>query len=128
MEHGYPPKTPVEPGIDSLAAQIGQKLISVPPGFSCVSCHSVGSVGATQVFEAPGINFAQTSERLQPDYFKRWVRNPALIDPTTKMPVYFDEQGKSPLTEVYEGDGEKQINAIWQYFRMGDKMAAPKTQ
>jgi len=129
MQHGFPPKTPVEKPIDPDAAEVGRKLVSVPPlGFSCVSCHSAGNVGATQVFEAPGINLASSGERLQPSFFKRWLRNPALIDPTSKMPVYFDEEGNSPLTDVYEGSGDKQIGAFWQYLRLGDKMPAPNTQ
>ena len=85
-------------------------------------------MAATQVFEAPGINLATSGARLRPDFFKRWLRNPPLVDPTTKMPVYFDEEGKSPLTDVYEGSGEKQIEAVWQYLRMGEKMPAPKAQ
>ena len=90
-----------------------------------MQCHSVGNFAATQVFEAPGVNLIYSGERLQPAYFARWLRNPPLVDPSTKMPVYFDEEGKSPLTEVYDGDAAKQINAIWQYIRMGTKIPAP---
>ena len=126
---GYPAQTPAESDADKETVQTGHNLVSNPPhGFACISCHSVGSFGATQVFEAPGINLARTGERLLPQYFKRWLRNPPLIDPQTKMPVYFDEEGKSPYTEVYGGDGEKQIAAIWQYIRLGEKMPAPKTE
>jgi hypothetical protein len=32
------------------------------------------------------------------------------------------------LTDVYDGDGEKQIHAMWQYIRLGDKMPAPITE
>ena len=56
---------------------------------------------------------------------QRWVRNPQAVDPATKMPVYFDEEGKSPLTDVYGGDSAQQINAIWEYLRLGDKMPPP---
>ena len=42
-------------------------------------------------------DFAYSSERLLPEYYRRWVRNPLAIDAQTKMPVYFEE-GKSPLT------------------------------
>jgi mono/diheme cytochrome c family protein len=127
--HGFPPSTLAEPGFDPEAQKIGHNLVSNPPlGFACVSCHSVGTFGATQVFEAPGINLAQSGARLQPSYFKRWLRNPPLVDPQTKMPAYFDEEGRSPITDVYEGDGLKQIDALWQYVRLGEKMPAPKTE
>jgi mono/diheme cytochrome c family protein len=127
MLHGYPPQTPTEPAIDMEKAKIGQKLVSMAGGFSCVSCHSVGDFGATQVFESAGINFALTGSRLMKPYVQRWVRNPQAIDPSTKMPIYFDEEGKSPLTDVYSGDSAQQINAIWEYIRLGDKMPAPPT-
>ena len=44
------------------------------------------------------------------------------------MPVYFDESGKSPLTDIYEGDGAKQIDALWQYIRLGAQMPPPGTE
>ena len=125
MEHGFPPQTPAEPPVDMDAAKIGQKLVSAAGGFSCISCHAVGAMGAAQVFETPGINFAQSGERLRKDYFQRWVRNPIQIDPTTKMPVYFDEEGRSPLTEFYDGDGAKQIDALWEYIRLGNRIPPP---
>lgn len=129
MQHGFSPQTPSEPPIHSKAAEIGQNLVSVPPhGFSCVTCHAVGKAGTTQVFEAPGINLVHSSERLLPTFFKRWMLSPQAIDPISKMPTYFDEEGKSPLADVYEGDGEKQINAIWEYVRLGENMPAPKTE
>lgn len=125
MSHGYPPQTPTEGPIDLEKAKIGQKLVSAAGGFSCVSCHSVGDFGATQVFESAGINLALTGSRLLHSYMHSWVRNPQLIDPTTKMPVYFDEEGKSPFADILEGDATKQIEAVWQYLRQGDKMPPP---
>jgi mono/diheme cytochrome c family protein len=123
--HGLPPRTPAEPPLDAEAAKIGRKLVSATGGFVCVSCHAVGGVAAIQVFESQGVNFAYTAARVQKSYFHRWVRNPLRIDPATKMPVYFDAEGKSPLADYYNGDAEKQIEAIWQYVRLGDKMPAP---
>ena len=123
-QHGYSPHAPAEPPIDMDLAKIGQKLIGKDGGFSCISCHGVGNMEALEVFESEGINFAYSSERLLPEYYRRWVRNPLAIDAQTKMPVYFEE-GKSPLTEVLDGDAEKQITAIWQYLRLGPKMPPP---
>ncbi|MDB6125593.1 MAG: hypothetical protein JWQ71_4586 [Pedosphaera sp.] len=128
MQHGYPPQTPAEAPIDQDAVKIGQKLVSATGGFSCVMCHAVGEMKATQVFEVAGINLALSGSRLMKPYVHRWVRNPQLIDPATKMPVYFDEEGKSPLRDFYEGDATKQIEVIWQYLRLGDKMPPPPTQ
>lgn len=125
MIHGYPATTPPEPAIEVEPAQIGQKLVSASGGFACVACHAVGKIGATQVFESAGVNLAYSSERLLKPFFVRWIFNPLLIDPTTKMPVYFDEEGKSPLTDFYEGNGTRQIEALWHYVRLGEKMPPP---
>ncbi|MDB6053988.1 MAG: hypothetical protein JWN25_1511 [Verrucomicrobiales bacterium] len=126
-QHGLSPQSSTEPANDPAAAEIGHRLVSPPPlGFACISCHSVGSFSATEVFEAPGINLAISGERLLPQYAKRWIRSPTSIDPTSKMPVYFDDEGKSPLADVYGGSGEKQVNALWEYIRLGSKMALPK--
>jgi len=124
--YGLPPKTPADGSPDADAAEKGRKLASASGGFSCVSCHGAADFGATQVFEAPGINLALSYERLQRSYFNRWLRSPLSVDPTTKMPVYFDELGKSPLTEIYEGDGPKTINSVWEYIRLKDKMPRPE--
>jgi len=128
MQHGYPSKTPSEQPVDREAAKVGQRLVSAAGGFSCVSCHAVGELAATQVFEAPGINLVYSSRRLLKPYFQRWLRSPIQVEPSTKMPAYFDDQGKSQLADFYEADGGKQIKAIWQYLRLGDQMPPPPTQ
>lgn len=129
MQHGFPPQTLAEPPLDPKAAEIGRDLVSGPPhGFSCITCHAVGKFGAAQVFESPGINLAHSGERLLPGFFKRWLLSPQLVDPVSKMPTYFDEEGGSPLTDVYGGDGKKQIDAIWNYVRLGEKMPAPRME
>jgi len=128
MQHGYPPKTSSERPVDREAAKVGQRLVSAAGGFSCISCHGVGEMSATQVFEAPGINLVYSSHRLLKPYFQRWLRSPIQVDPSTKMPAYFDEQGRSQLADFYEADGAKQIEAIWQYLRLGDQMPPPPTQ
>ena len=124
---GYPAHTPPDPSIDITQVPIGQKLISMAGGFACVSCHAVGSVQAAQTSETAGINLALTGSRVRKSFFLRWVRNPQLVDPGTKMPVYFDEEGRSPLPDVLGGDATKQLLAIWEYLRLGDQMPPPLT-
>jgi mono/diheme cytochrome c family protein len=123
--HGYAPKSPARPKIDPELAEHGRKLIGKDGGFSCVSCHAVGALQAMDVFDSEGINLAWSADRLLEPYYRRWVRNPLGIDPQTKMPVYFDEEGRSPLTEILDGDGEKQLTAMWHYLLMGEKMPPP---
>lgn len=124
--HGQPVRSPGDTPSVAADAETGRKLISANGGFSCISCHSVADFGATAVFEAPGINLAYSFARLQPEFFRRWIRSPLSVDPTTKMPVYFDEQGKSPLSEHYDGDGPKTIQALWEYIKLGKDMPKPE--
>ncbi|HWN97048.1 MAG TPA: hypothetical protein VNT99_18605, partial [Methylomirabilota bacterium] len=126
MQQGYSPKTSPEGPIDEDAAKVGHRMLGKDNGLSCVSCHAVNDLPALEVFESEGPNLGLTSARLLKPYFFRWLRNPLAIDPQTKMPAYF-EDGKSVLTDYYEGDGEKQINALYEYIRQGEKMAAPAT-
>jgi len=121
---GYPSQSTAPPAIDPELAGVGRKLVGKDGGFSCVSCHGVGSLLAMEVFESEGVNLVYSADRLQPDFYRRWLRAPTSIDPQTKMPVYFDE-GKSPLTEILGGDAEKQIAAIWQYLQLKEKMIPP---
>jgi mono/diheme cytochrome c family protein len=124
--HGFSPKTGPDEPADAELAKVGQKLVGQNGGFACISCHSVGEFGATQVFEAPGINLAYGYARLQPDFFRRWLRNPAALDSNTKMPAYFDEEGRSAISDVLEGDGPRTIRAVWEYLRLGDAMPKPE--
>lgn len=125
---GLPPKTPEDPAPADTAelAKAGQKIAGANGGFSCISCHGIADFAATQVFEAPGINLAHSFARLQKPYFRRWLRAPTSVDASTKMPVYFDEEGKSPLPDILGGDGPKTITAVWEYLRLGDKMQKPE--
>ncbi len=123
--HGFAGETPAEEEIDDEMAEIGRQLISPLGGFSCISCHGAAELKPTQVFESEGINFEFSAERLQKDYYRRWLLNPLRIDPATKMPVYFDEEGYSPLYDVLEGDTTQQLEAMWQYFRLGPDMVPP---
>ncbi len=122
---GLPTVESALPPADPDAAKVGRKLVSASAGFSCVTCHAVGPFGASAVFEAPGINLVHAADRLRPDFFMRWVRNPQDFDPTTRMPLYFDEEGNSALSEYYGGDGPKTLRALWEYLREGPGLVPP---
>jgi mono/diheme cytochrome c family protein len=123
--HGVPPVSPPEAPINMDHAAIGAKLISAAGGFSCVACHAVGRGGGSSIVESAGINFVYSGERMLHSFFHRWVMNPIAIDPATKMPLYFDEFGRSQLVEFFDGDATEQIEAMWQYVRLGEKMPPP---
>jgi cytochrome c553/cytochrome c1 len=124
-QQGYPPKTIEEGAADAEAAKIGHKMIGKDNGLSCISCHSINDMPALEVFESEGTNLGLAARRLLKPYFFRWMRNPLSVDPQSKMPAFFSEDGKSALTEYYDGDAEKQINALYQYIRLGEQMPPP---
>lgn len=124
VANGFSPDGPKNPPVDPEKAEIGKNLVSAGGGFACVTCHDVGDFKATAVFEAPGINLAYSGERLQEEFFVRWLLHPLKVDRSSKMPVYFDK-GKSPLDKYYEGDANKQVDAIWHYVLMGKDMPPP---
>lgn len=117
MLHGFSDSTPNAGPVDQKLAEIGRKLVSAEGGFACLACHAIGPGNPAPVTEGAGINFSWSALRLRPSYYRQWTLNPPSIDPRTKMPVYFDEAGRSPLADILEGDGLQQIDAIWEYLR-----------
>jgi hypothetical protein len=102
---------------DPEKIKIGETLVGENGGFNCIQCHILGNRAATAVFEAPGPNLAWAPQRLRREYFLRWALAPTRIDPDTKMPKFADEEGKTPLTDFFQGQAREQFDAIWQYLR-----------
>ena len=123
--NGFGSAQPVEAPIQAASVEIGRTLLGKNGGFSCVSCHAINKSAALEVFESEGLNLAHSAERLRRSYFHRWMRLPIAIDPQTKMPAYFDEEGQSPLSEILGGDAVRQLDAIWEYLRQGEAMVPP---
>jgi hypothetical protein len=114
LGHGLP--LAIEPTrIEPARAKIGEQLIGEMGGFNCVQCHGIGERLPTAVFEAPGINLNYSAERLRHGYYLRWVLYPQRVDPETKMPRFSNDEGRTPLTEHYEGKADEQAEAIWHY-------------
>ena len=95
--------------------ETGKKLVGTA-GFGCIVCHDVAKEQAMAAFEVKGVNLQYSADRLNKDFYHRWMMNPAHIVPTTRMPKYADDKGKSPLPD-YENDAEKQFEAIFQYLK-----------
>ena len=123
--NGHPPVTPPDAPVDAGKAGIGRKLVSANGGFFCFSCHGIGDLKPAQVFDAQGINLARIGDRLLPEYFRRWMRNPLRVDPQTKMPAYF-HRGQSALFDVLDGDADRQIEALYHYILRDSGMIPPE--
>jgi cytochrome c1 len=112
--HGVEPGGPVKVEIDPAMVEIGKKLVGSDVGFGCTTCHGVGPLKPTAAFEVEGINFQLVPDRLRPEYYHRWMDNPQLVNPGTKMPKYA-EGNASQRTDILDGDASKQYDAIWQF-------------
>ena len=51
--------------------------------------------------------------------------SPIRMDPNTKMPSFERDDGKTPITTVYDGDARKQFEAIWHYLLAGREIKPP---
>ncbi|HEY7115970.1 MAG TPA: hypothetical protein VH475_05270 [Tepidisphaeraceae bacterium] len=126
LEHGFPPVAPPAPSAPKEdLAQIGQKLAGRDGGFACITCHSIVDTRAISPFEAPAPNFVHVTERLNHDYYVRWMRKPMRFCPGTKMPQ-FSEEGKSTIKEILNGEADRQFDAIWNYMSQGERITAPE--
>ena len=125
LEHGYSTIEPPEAKPDPALAKIGKQLVGRNGGFSCVQCHGIGNIGPIAPYEAPSINFKYVNERIREDYFDRWMRDPTLVVSTTKMPR-FQNDGKTALTDILDGDASKQFDAIWNYLQAGRNIKHPE--
>ena len=123
LEHGYPAVSPPDPAPDLALVPVAKQLVR-NTGLNCVSCHNIGKVAAVGVFEAPGINFMRTKERLRRDYYERWLRSPMRVEPETKMPTYFNNEN-SPLATILDGKSERQMDALWNYILQGETIEPP---
>jgi mono/diheme cytochrome c family protein len=124
LEHGYPTKSDPDLAVNKEMSEIGRKLSGPMGGLDCLSCHGIGPKGATKVFEAPAPNFKLVRSRLRKDYYDRWVREPLRLEPGTKMPQFIKD-GRTQLTEILDGDGVKQADALWHYLLEGDAIRPP---
>ncbi len=115
-QHGYPlAEPPLQ--VDPERAKAGESLLGENGGFNCTTCHGIGDRPGTAVFEAPGINLALSHERMRHDYYLRWVLHPQRIDPESKMSRFADDDGKTPLTDFFEGKASAQFEAIWHFLQ-----------
>ncbi|MBM4014998.1 MAG: c-type cytochrome, partial [Planctomycetes bacterium] len=110
---GVAPSGPEPAPADAAQTAAAQRLLFDPvQGFSCVACHDIGSEKARSRFEFGTPNLDRAHERIRPDYFRRWMANPMRVEPSSKMPNYAGDDGKSPFTDLYGGDLPAQFEAI----------------
>ncbi|HEY7114995.1 MAG TPA: c-type cytochrome [Tepidisphaeraceae bacterium] len=102
----------------------GQKLVGAndpktnPTGMACVTCHSLREfkpVVAADATRGPELTLMYT--RLRPDFFRRWMHEPARIQPGTAMPNFFTDKPRQ--------EADHTIDTLWAYASLGISMPAP---
>ncbi len=101
---------------------LGQQLTGIE-GFACVSCHQFAGHRSAGI---QGLDLVTTQERLRPEWFEAWMRDPHQFRKQTRMPVFWNEQGVSGLTKFGDGQADVQIPALWTYLSMGVSAPLPK--
>jgi mono/diheme cytochrome c family protein len=81
----------------------------------CVKCHTFGGIKAEGV---QGIDMRLMPQRLQREWFHRYVADPQKFRSGTRMPAAW-VNGQSPLPAILDGTATQQIEAIWVYLSDG---------
>jgi cytochrome c2 len=101
-------------------AKYGRKLVGIG-GMACITCHTFGKFGSLGI---PAMDLTTVGERLQKDWFERYLKNPAMLRPGTRMPSFWPE-GQSVNRDIFSGDTQRQIDSIWSYLNIADDNNPP---
>ena len=90
-------------------------------GLTCISCHMFNRQKSLGI---QAMDLTLMHQRLRPEWFHRYMLNPSELRPGTRMPQAFIN-GKSSKIDVFEGDADRQINALWRYLADGRRAKEP---
>ena len=105
-----------------MQIQLGQQLTS-KTALDCRQCHGIGDnlpTGDEKTKIAPGINFVHIKERLDDEYYRRFVLDPPRFDISTKMPRLSADGKTTKITNILDGNADLQFQAIWRYIQSLD--------
>ena len=100
---------------------IGRQLVGAK-GLSCIKCHTFGKYKATGI---QSIDLQLMSRRLREDWFFRYMANPQVYRPGTRMPAPWPF-GQATIRDVLDGNAERQMRAVWLYLMDADKAGVPE--
>jgi mono/diheme cytochrome c family protein len=101
-------------------AEVGRELVGVT-GYSCISCHNFAQHASLGISV---MDLTHMARRLQPDWFRRYLAEPASLRPGTRMPTFWPE-GQGTNQTILGGDPDRQIAAIWSYLQLGARAKLP---
>ena len=107
--------------VDEVEVAHGQRLVGTD-GLGCINCHTFAGHESLGV---PATDMSAMYTRLNQAWFHKLLVDPVALKMNTRMPDFW-LNGKSPVTDIHEGDIDKQIEAIWSYLSLGDAAPYPK--
>ncbi|MBX7105601.1 MAG: c-type cytochrome [Gemmataceae bacterium] len=117
---GAKPSKPAATSVEAIRAE-GRVLVGTG-GLACVKCHNFNKEKAEGV---PGMDLTIMAQRVRPEWFHAYMRDPQAIRPGTRMPNAWPKEGPSAIADVLGGDSDRQIEAIWAYLADGTRAAVP---
>ena len=108
---------------DSIEAlrEAGRKLLGTD-GLSCIACHRFNRQPAHQM---QVMDLGTVPQRLNTDWFHRFLSDPNRYHPETRMPSFWPE-GVSALPGVLGGNKQRQHSAISAYLAEGPNAKFPE--
>jgi cbb3-type cytochrome oxidase cytochrome c subunit len=106
---------------DKAMDDAGRTLVGAK-GFGCTKCHDMlgKPSGGTR-----GPDLSLVADRVNFDWFDRWMIDPQRIQPGTRMPTVF-LNGVSPYKNILDGNAERQRRAIWSYLSHSKSLPPPE--
>ncbi|MBN8248191.1 MAG: c-type cytochrome [Verrucomicrobia bacterium] len=114
------PDAPDAPATTERDAKFGWKLVG-NDGLACVACHTFGKYGSLGI---PALGLDTMAHRLEWDWFRRYLPDPAALRPGTRMPTFWPE-GQAVNDTILAGDTDAQIRALWAYLAAGAEADVP---
>ncbi len=121
LDGAEPADKPQGPAYHAANVEQGRLLVG-KKAFGCIACHDLAGVVAAGT-RGPDLAFMQ--QRVQYDWYRRWLEQPQRMQPGTRMPSIFTD-GRSIIDQVLDGHGDKQAEAIWTYLSLGSNLPLPE--
>ncbi|MEM9800523.1 MAG: PA14 domain-containing protein [Planctomycetota bacterium] len=110
---------PVDCGFEVVES--GRRLAGDRGGLGCVQCHSF--LG-TKSLGIQAVDLGEMHRRLEFGWFRELLLDPASVDLEARMANLWVD-GESPVTDIADGDVERQIEALWCWLGERETMAPP---
>ncbi|MCB9915247.1 MAG: c-type cytochrome [Planctomycetes bacterium] len=121
-KHGVEPNSDaLWPVVDDDAALLGRELMG-PQAMACMNCHTYKDYPP---LGTPGPDITHFAERLRYAWWNAYIRDPAAKKPGTRMPSFMNGD-QAAFQQYAGGDFQKQADALWSYFTLGEFMPAPE--